>query len=112
MRILIAGSRTITDVDIAKYMPEDAELIICGGAKGIDSVAEQYADKNRISKLILRPQYKLYGKAAPLKRNEKMVDLADFVLIFWDGHSRGTKHTAEYAKKMNKVYKIVMFPPP
>lgn len=44
----------------------------------------------------------IYGKAVPLKRNETMVDLADQILIIWDGISHGTKHTVSYAKKKNK----------
>ncbi len=58
--------------------------------------------------MILRPKYGLYGKAAPLKRNETMVDIADEVLIIWDGVSKGTNYTANYAKKKNKNVKIVI----
>ena len=102
MKIMVAGSRSITEFDLSEYIPENAELIISGGASGIDTLAEKFADKHRISKLVIYPNYKLYGKAAPLKRNEIMVDLADEILIIWDGKSRGTKYTAEYAKKKNK----------
>ncbi len=42
------------------------------------------------------------GRAAPLKRNEIMVDLADEVLVIWDGKSRGAQYTAKYAEKMGK----------
>lgn len=58
--------------------------------------------KKRISKLVLRPKYKLFGRAAPLKRNEKMVDIADAVLIIWDGVSRGSKYTFNYARRQGK----------
>lgn len=92
---------------MSPYIPLETELIISGGAKGIDTVAENYADKHRISKLILRPKYKLYGKAAPLKRNETMIDLADAVLIVWDGTSRGTRYTIESAKKKGKPITVI-----
>ena len=72
MKILIAGSRSIESFDLEKYIPEGAELIISGGAKGVDTLAEQYADEHKISKLILRPDYKRYGKAAPLIRNKSL----------------------------------------
>ena len=107
MKLLIAGSRSITNYDISPHIPEDTELIISGGANGIDMIAEQYADKHRISKLILRPQYNRYRRAAPLKRNDTMVDLCDRVLIIWDGVSKGSKHTIDYAKKQNKPIDIV-----
>ena len=65
-------------------------------------LAEKYADKKKISKLIVRPRYDLYGKAAPIKRNETMVELADTVLIIWDGKSKGTNSTINFSKKLNK----------
>ena len=102
MKLLIVGSRSIQSFDLSKYIPPQTDLLISGGACGIDSLAEKYADQHRISKLILRPKYFLYGKAAPIKRNEEMVELADEILIVWDGISRGTHHLLKYAKKKNK----------
>ena len=99
MKLLIAGSRSIADFDLSPYISADIDTIISGGAGGIDSLAEQYADQHNLSKYILRPRYARYRRAAPLKRNEEMVDLADLVLIIWDGHSKGTQHTITYTKK-------------
>lgn len=107
MKVLIAGSRSIRDYDLSKYIPPETDLIISGGAEGIDSLAEQYADQHRISKLILRPRYELYGRAAPIKRNELMVNLADTVIIIWDGVSKGTNHTVTYARKKNKPLQLI-----
>ena len=102
MRLLIAGSRGITEFNLDEYVPEETELIISGGASGIDTLAELYADRRKLSKLILRPKYNRYGRLAPLKRNEQMVELCDAALIIWDGYSRGTKYTLDYAKKVGK----------
>lgn len=107
MKLLIAGSRSITDIDISPYIPKDTEYIISGDAKGIDKLAEAYADKMRLSKIIMRPQYERYKRGAPIKRNQKMVDMCDKVLVFWDGVSRGTKHTIDYAKKIGKPIEII-----
>ena len=107
MKLLIAGSRSIKEYDIEKLIPEEVTLIITGGAMGIDAIAERYADKRGISKLVLRPQYKLYGKGAPLRRNEKMVELCDMALVIWDGVSRGAKYTIECAKRMGKMVKVI-----
>ena len=107
IKLLIAGSRTIKEFDLSEYVPADTELIICGGADGVDMLAEEYADKKRISKLVLRPRYDLYGKGAPLKRNDMMVDIADGALIVWDGKSKGTLHTINYARKKNKLLMLV-----
>ena len=110
MKILIAGSRSIDTFDLSPHIPKDTTLIISGGATGIDALAEEYANEHKISKLILLPQYNMYGKAAPIKRNEAMVDIADTVIIVWDGHSRGTKQTVQYATKKNKNVVLITVP--
>ncbi len=99
MKLLIVGLRSIPDFDLSPYIPADTDTIISGGACGVDSLAEQYADLHRLSKYIIRPRYDLYGCAAPLKRNEQMVDLADAVLAIWDSRSKGTQYTLKYTKK-------------
>ena len=102
MKLLIVGSRTIMNYDLTGHVPAETELIISGGAKGMDTVAERYADAHGIEKLIIRPDYEKYGRAAPIKRNEEMVNAADTVLAVWDGESRGTKYTLGYARRLNK----------
>ena len=108
MKVLVVGSRSIKDLDLSPYIPREADLIISGGAQGIDALAELYADTHKISKWILRPNYATYGKAAPLRRNEQMVALADLVIVIWDGKSKGTKYTIDYAKKQGKPLSLVL----
>ena len=108
MKLLIAGSRGINDFDLSEYIPNDVDTIISGGANGIDRLAEIFADTHRISKHIIRPKYNLYGKAAPLKRNEEMIKLADKVLIIWDGKSHGTKYSIDFAKKLGKDLTVIL----
>lgn len=105
MKIAIIGSRNLR-IDISKYIPEETMEIISGGARGIDSLAEAYAEEMNISKNIIKPDYKKYGKAAPLKRNESIVDVSDLVIALWDGKSRGTKYVIDYAHKVGKAIEI------
>ncbi len=107
MKLLIAGSRTIESFDLKSYIPEGVTSIISGGAKGIDKLAEKYADENNIPKIVVLPEYEKYGRAAPIKRDDLMVDMADSVLVIWDGVSKGSRHTIEYAKKKNKPLNVV-----
>ena len=108
MKLLVVGSRSIKDFDISPYIPNEADTIISGGADGVDKLAEKYADEHKLSKIILRPKYHLYRRAAPLKRNDEMVEMADKILVIWDEESRGTKHTIEYAKKLNKDISVIL----
>lgn len=107
MKLLIVGSRSITSFDLSSYIPADVDTIISGGAEGVDALAEKYADAKHLSKYIFRPRYSLYGRAAPLKRNEAMVDMADAILVVWDGRSKGTLHTINYSKKRKKDITVI-----
>ena len=107
MKLLIAGSRSITDFDLSPHIDDDVDEIISGGETGIDTLAEKYADEHRISKHIVRPKYHLHKRAAPIKRNREIVDIADRVLVIWDGKSKGTLSTINYAKEAKKEIKIV-----
>ena len=108
MKLLVVGSRSISDFDLSPYIPDSVSTIISGGANGVDALAEEYADKHRLSKFILRPRYDLYGRAAPLKRNEEMINMADGVLVIWDGKSKGTRYTMKYAQKTNKPVTVII----
>lgn len=107
MKLLIVGSRSVKNFDISPYISADTDLILTGGAVGIDTLAEKYADNHSISKLVLRPRYARYGKSAPLVRNRMLVDMADEILIIWDGISKGTAYTISYARKSGKHLQII-----
>ena len=106
MKVAIIGSRNLINVEISKFIPKGTTEGISGGAKGIDALAEEWADKNGIPKTIIKPEYERYKRGAPLKRNEKIVESADIIIALWDGKSKGTKFTIDYAKKLNKKMKI------
>ena len=108
VKLLVIGSRSIIDFDLSAHIPEGVDLIISGGAVGIDTLAEDYADTHGIKKLIIRPQYSKYGKIAPLKRNEVMVDSCDKVLAIWNGKSKGTEYTINYARRKEKTVIEIM----
>ena len=107
MRIAIIGSRNI-DVDISMFIPPEATEIVTGGARGIDTLAERWADENNCPKLIIRPEYGRYGRSAPVVRNKVIVDVADMVVAVWDGKSPGTRFTIEYARESGKPVQVYL----
>ena len=107
MKIAIVGSRGVVINDFEEYIG-DCEEIISGGAKGVDSCIEEYAKNNGIKMTVILPEYNLYGRAAPIVRNKKIVDLADKIIVFWDGQSKGSLSVIKYAEKIGKECKVVI----
>ena len=108
MKLAIIGSRSLTNVDIRKYLPEGVTEIVSGGAKGVDTCAERYAKANGIPFKCFLPNYSLYGKRAPLMRNLQIAAYSDEVLVFWDGESRGTEFTINAFRRENKNTRIII----
>jgi hypothetical protein len=108
MKLAIIGSRVIENLNLDEYIKEKPELIISGGAKGIDTIAWKWALENSIEIIVHRPDYNKHGKWAALKRNDIIIDEADKIIAFWNGKSTGPKHVIERAKKSNKPLEIVI----
>ena len=106
MRVAIIGSRGLAPENIGAYL-SDCDEIVSGGAKGVDTCAAAYARENGIQLTEFLPDYETYGRAAPIRRNEQIVDYADKVIAFWDGHSKGTKFVICYAEKIGKECIVV-----
>ncbi len=108
MKVAIIGSRKITSIALDNYLPKDTTEIVSGGAKGVDTCAKQYAYEHGISYTEFLPQYNRYGRGAPLKRNQQIVDYADFVLIIWDGQSKGTAFVRNLCEKQSVAYHLIL----
>ena len=75
---------------------------VSGGAKGADTFARDFAEEHGVEIKEILPDWDKYGKSAGFIRNKEIWENADFGLAFWDGESRGTKHSLEIAKKTHK----------
>lgn len=114
MRVVIAGSRSITDYSYFLSAIEAVNIIssndeiVSGGAKGVDTLAKQYALDNKLVLCQFLPEYNKYpGRVAPLKRNEDMAEYGDVLIAIWDGKSTGTGHMISQMKKRGKAVYIV-----
>lgn len=118
MRVIIAGSRGVSDLDFI----EDAvslsgfivSRLISGGARGIDQTAERWAKERLqdapipVSRFL--PQWSTFGRSAGFRRNVLMADHAEALIAIWDGQSKGTEHMIEAMKDRGKpvyVYRVV-----
>ena len=107
MILAIVGSRNCPLTDLSTYLPCVPETIVSGGAKGVDTLAKEYANLNNIPLIEFLPDYKNYGRRAPILRNIQIVENSDFILALWDGESRGTKFTIDYALKKGVPCKVI-----
>ena len=114
-RIVVAGTRDFEDYDIAREfidnciinIKEEFELVfVSGGCRGADMLGERYA-KEYGYKIERHPaNWELYGRSAGPRRNKEMAQVADCVICFWDGKSRGTASMISYARTLGKQVKI------
>lgn len=107
MRLAIIGSRNCPALDITPHLPFFPDTIVSGGAKGADAMARKFAVDNGIAIMEFLPEYGKFGRKAPLVRNIKIVENCDFLIAFWDGFSRGTKFTIDYARKYGVPHLII-----
>lgn len=111
MKVAVIGSRNFCDRNLVDNMMIeiirfDGWTLVSGGASGVDSWAEEYADDMGWKKIIFKPDWDKHGKAAGFIRNKLIIDEADKVVAFWDGKSKGTKSSIDLAVKQNKPVDI------
>ena len=76
---------------------DDEIAVVCGEARGADTLGRRYAEENGYQVLSFPANWDKYGKRAGYIRNAEMAENADALVVFWDGKSRGTKNMIELA---------------
>mgnify|MGYP001382766491 FL=1 len=131
MRVIIAGGRDFNDFkllesninkifkqlsdekSISAYIDESNIEIICGKARGADTLGEQFAKEYKLSIKYFPADWNTYGKSAGYRRNAEMANYAKedngVLIAFWDGKSKGTKHMIDIAKSNNIRLFIVSY---
>ena len=120
MKLAIVGSRSFKEESwvwqqIDKFIKDqtfDSPVILSGGASGVDDFAERYAKHRGFDHVVFLPYFKVdrSAKFAPahfFSRNKQMIDNADKVLAIWDGESRGTAMSIDYAKNRGKTVMVI-----
>lgn len=104
MKVIIAGGREIYDyqlvLDAITEANFDITTVVSGGAKGADTLGEQYASNMNIALNVYPADWQKNGRAAGPIRNRKMAENAEALIAIWDGKSRGTKNMIETAIKL------------
>lgn len=102
MRILVSGSRDFLDATKLTTVldNEHPTLIIHGGARGADSLADDYGKLKGLPVIRMDANWDFYKRAAGPVRNRWMLDLCnpDLVVAFPTKNSRGTRDMIKYAE--------------
>jgi len=112
MKVIIAGSRSITDyglvIDAVIKSKFKITEVVSGTAKGVDTLGERYAMDECIPIKRFKPNWTKYKKSAGFIRNEKMIQYVHpkgGLILVWDSMSKGSAHTLQYAReKKIKIY--------
>ena len=100
MNIIIAGGRDFNNYKLLcerldYFFKNITPVIVCGEAKGADSLGRKYAEEHGLQIISMPADWKRYGKSAGFRRNGEMAKIADALVAFWDGQSSGTKNMIE-----------------
>lgn len=116
---LVVGSRDFNDYSLLKtkldyYLKNQPNVVIVsGGAKGADSLAEQYAHERNLPLVIFKAEWEKLGKRAGYIRNEQMHQYISKMpkrgcIAFWNGKSKGTQHNFELSEKYKNPIRIIL----
>lgn len=114
IKLSIVGSRDFSDLSlvykflslIRRKKPEWTITIVSGGARGVDSEAEKFADKFGLNKIIYLADW-TKGRGAGILRNTDIINTGDYCISFWDRKSAGTYDSIQKAKKQDKLLCII-----
>lgn len=87
--------------------PDDA--VICGMAKGADLLGKAWADHQGVKVIEMPADWDTHKKAAGPIRNQQMAQAGDFLIVFWDGKSRGSKDMIEKATRQGMDVHIIRY---
>ena len=115
MRLIIAGGRDITDRAIFRAVirrcqdwTDEATELVCGMARGVDTMAYNWAKFYKIPIKEFHPDWKRYGPAAGPIRNEEMARYGDRLIAILKENSKGTKNMIANMDKLKKPVRMFM----
>lgn len=108
--VAIVGSREFPHKEMIEsfvYSLPKHWTIVSGGARGVDSWAIETAEYHHRHTMVFIAEWHKYGRSAGFIRNNKIVRNCDVVVAFWDGSSKGTRHTIQLSKNLGRPCIVV-----
>ena len=121
--LLVAGSRDynnrdemfqVLDMLLKNQVAQGKRIVVVsGGARGADALAETYANVRGYDKHIIHARWVTYGKSAGYRRNEEMhvyistpSDNNRGCVCFWNMESKGTQHNFGLARDYKNPIRV------
>lgn len=79
-----------------------SDIIITGGADGVDTFVQEYAKKHGNRCYIIYPKPSLSSPQRYYQRNKEIAIMCDILVSFNKKEKSGTSNTIRYAKELNK----------
>lgn len=108
MKVIVFSSKSLKIDNLEKYIPLETTEIVLRGKKGIDIHAREYALKNNIKLTEFSMLSKKYNIFRYLKKDYKLIDYSNYVIVFWDGKPNQIKKIIDYTSQINKQLKLVV----
>ena len=116
-KVIVARCRDFADYELLKekcdfYLQNkkpEIIVIVSGHASGADTLGERYAQERGYETEVYPADWKTNGRAAGPIRNAQMAAVADALIAFWDGKSRGTKNMIDTATKRGLQVAVVRY---
>ena len=120
LKVIIAGGRDFTNVnvmaetlnnlqDVDHVIEIEKLTLICGMARGADLTAYKLFKEAGLPVEEYPANWDQHGKQAGYIRNTQMADVADMLIAFWDGKSRGTAHMISTMEKQHKPVFVIHY---
>ena len=95
MKVIVAGSRDITDRQLVWGAIERSGFeiteLVSGCCRGVDECGNEWALRNGVAMNLFGADWDKHGAAAGPIRNQAMANYADALVLVWDGKSRGSQ---------------------
>lgn len=114
VKLAIVGSRSFHDKEKfklhlqnwVKTTGKNPDVIISGGANGVDKLAKNYANENKIEYKEFPADWDKFGLSAGRKRNLLIANECTHCLALPSRTGKGTQITIEYVNSLNKPIMI------
>lgn len=116
IKVIVAGTRTFKNYYFLKNkldflfqnFDKNKIEIVCGCCDGPDTMGMKYAFENNFSIKFFEPDWSKGKSAGPI-RNEEMAKYSDYLVLFWNGKSKGAYDMLCKGQKYNLKIKVIYY---